>query len=98
MPDPIRRRTSLLDLAIIASTAVLPILLVVLLMVASARQADMLAPQRAGDRHVSVRLVAALKTFEHAVTRRDRITSALPTPQILRERIPQCREAWEGIG
>src|SRR4051812_19901482 len=67
-------------------------------MVASARQADMLVPPRTGDRHVSVRLVAALKTFEHAVIQRDRIASALPTPQILLERIPQCRDVWEGNG
>lgn len=98
LSNHVRRRTSLLDLAIIASTAVLPVLLGVLLMVASARQAEMLVPPRAGDRHVSVRLVAALKTFERAIISRDRITSALPTSQMLLDRIPQCREAWEGSG
>ena len=90
--------TSLLQLAIMASTAVLPVLLGVLLMVASARQADTLMPSRASDRHVSVRHVSALKTFEHAIVRRDRITAALPTGQMLLERVPRCREAWEGDG
>ena len=47
MTDRPRRPASLLDLAIIASTAVVPVLLGVLLMVASAREADTLAPSRA---------------------------------------------------
>jgi hypothetical protein len=93
-----RRRASLLDLAIIASTAVVPVLLGVLLTVASAREADTLAPSRASDRHVSVRHVAALKTFERAVVPRDRIAAALPSPQTLLEQVPACREAWQGGG
>jgi len=93
-----RRRTSLLQFAIMASTAVLPVLLGVLLMVASARQSDALATSRASDRHVSVRHVAALKTFEHAIVRRDRIAATLPTAQALVERVPQCRAAWAGGG
>jgi hypothetical protein len=96
MGDRARRRTSLLQLAIIASGAVLPVLLGVLLMVASARQADVLVPSRASDRYVSVRHVAALKTFEHAIVRRDRVAAALPTAEALVERIPHCRAAWEG--
>jgi hypothetical protein len=98
MGDRARRRTSLLQLAIMASAAVLPVLLGVLLMVASARQMDTLTPLRASDRHVSVRHVAALKTFEHAIVRRDHIAAALPTAQALVERVPQCRAAWEGGG
>ena len=98
MADRPRRPASLLDLAIIASTAVVPVLLGVLLTVASAREADTLAPSRTSDRHVSVRHVAALKTFEHAVVPRVRITAALPSPQALLEQVPACREAWEGAG
>ena len=98
MAERPRRRASLLDLAIIASTAVVPVLLGVLLTVASAREADMLAPSRASDRHVSVRHVAALKTFERAVVPRDRIAAALPSPQTLLEQVPSCREAWQGGG
>jgi len=96
MAERARRSTSLMHLAIMASTAVMPVLLVVLLVVASARQADLLGPPRAGDRHISVRHVAALKTFERAIVRRDRVTSELPTPHALLEHVPQCRAAWEG--
>lgn len=98
MADRAPRRTSLLQLAIMASAAVLPVLLGVLLVVASARSPDAPAPSRGADRHVSVRHVAALKTFEHAIVRRDRITATLPTAQALLEGIPQCRQAWQGGG
>jgi len=96
MADRRRPATSLIHLAIVASAAVMPVLLGVLLLVASARQADAPAAARAGDRHVSVRQVAALKTFEHAFVRRDRVTSALPTGAALLDRVPQCRGTWEG--
>ncbi|MEP6678069.1 MAG: hypothetical protein ABJB78_02135 [Betaproteobacteria bacterium] len=98
MDEGAHRNTSLLQLAVMASAAVLPVLLGVLLVVASARQADALSPSRASDRHVSVRHVAALKTFESAIVRQDRIAAAAPTPQALLERVPQCRAAWEGGG
>ena len=55
-------------------------------------------PARSSDRHVSVRQVAALKTFEYAIVRRDRVKAALPTAEALLERIPQCRAEWEGRG
>ena len=63
MSEP--RVTSLLDFAITASVAVLPIMLGVVLVVAVIRPADptsKLAPGHA-DRYLSVRHVAALKTF-----------------------------------
>jgi hypothetical protein len=75
---PEKRPLSLLDLAIAASIAVVPVLLLVLLVVAELRPADPSAKVRGnGDRHVSVRQVAALKTFEHAIVRRDKVGAAL---------------------
>ena len=61
-----RRAVTLLDLAIAASVAVVPVLLGVLLFVAEIRPSDPGA-RRAGDRYISVRQVAALKTFERAI-------------------------------
>ena len=87
------RRATLLDLAIGASAAVLPVLLAVVLLVAAARPADAPVTVR-DDRHVSVRQVAALKTFERAIVRRDRITAELPGAAALLARIPACRDAW----
>jgi hypothetical protein len=93
-----RQRLTLLQLAIAASTAVVPVLLAVLLIVAAARQADGAKPTQNSDRHVSVRHVAALKTFEYAIIRRDRVTAGPPSAEALLERFPQCRSAWDGRG
>ena len=93
-----RRRQTLLQLAIVASTAVVPVLCAVLLIVASARQADTLVPARNSDRHISVRHVAALKTFEYAIVRRDRVKAALPSAADLVEHVPTCRDEWEARG
>ena len=94
---PERRHTSLLQFAIVASVAIVPVLLLVLLLVDVVRPLDATAPVvRNGDRHVSVRQVAALKTFERAIVRRDRVTVGAPTPILLLDRIPQCRSAWDG--
>ena len=93
-----RRRPTLLQLAIAASTAVVPVLLAVLLIVASARQADGTKPAQNSDRHVSIRHVAALKTFEYAIVRRDRVTAGPPSGEALLQRFPQCRNAWDGRG
>ena len=78
-----RRRLTLLQLAVAASMGLVPVLFGVLLMVASARQADSEKPAQNSDRHVSVRHVAALKTFEYAIIRRDRVkyTPGFPPPQ-----------------
>src|SRR5512134_3582306 len=93
-----RRRATLLQFVIVASAAVVPVLLAVLLAVASARDADTSTSARSSDRHVSVRHVAALKTFESAFVRRDRVKAALPTSETLLERFPQCRTEWEARG
>ena len=66
MPD-VRRPLTLLQLAIAATAAVVPVLLGVLLVVASARRGDDADAARGSERHVSVRHVAALKTFESAI-------------------------------
>ena len=96
MAEP--RRLTLLQLAVTASVAVVPVLLGVLLVVAGARQADTAKPARNSDRHVSVRHVAALKTFEFAIARRDKNRAPLPSAATLLERFPQCRAEWDGRG
>ena len=93
-----RRRLTLLQLAIAASMGLVPVLLAVLLIVASARQADSAKPVLNSDRHVSVRQVAALRTFEYAIVQRDRVKAGPPSAETLIERFPQCRPAWDGRG
>ena len=68
-----RRDRSLLDFAIAASAGVVPVLLAVLLGIGVAVPG--VAPQQS---HVSVRQVAALKTFEQAIVRRSDVRSPLP--------------------
>ena len=97
MTEP-RRRLTLLQLAIAASAAVVPVLLAVLLIVASARQVDGTRIALNSDRHVSVRQVAALKTFEYAIIQRNRVTAGPPSTEALLSRFPQCRSAWDGRG
>ncbi len=92
------RRTTLLQFAIVASMAVVPVLLAVLLLVAWVRPADTAKPARHSDRHVSIRQVAALKTFEYAIVRRDRVNVGPPDAQTLLDRLPQCRAEWDGQG
>jgi hypothetical protein len=94
-----RRQATLLDFAIAASIAVVPLLLLVLIAVAEMRPADPSGRVRPGNnQHVSLREVAALKTFERAIVRRDAVKSALPTAEVLLERFPQCRAEWDGRG
>src|SRR5215469_8805857 len=92
------QRLTLLQLASASSLTVLPTLLAVLLMVDSARQEDTVKPAHDSDRHVSVRQVAALKTFEYAIVRRDQVRSGPPSADALLERLPQCRREWDGRG
>ena len=90
---------TLLEFAIAASVAVVPLLLVVLVVVAEMRPSDPSAKARTnGNQHVSLREVAALKTFERAIVRRDAVTAALPTPDALLDGVPQCRADWDGRG
>jgi hypothetical protein len=86
-----RPRTSLLQFAIVASIAVVPVMLTVLLTVAVIRPAD--SWRGPSDRYVSVRHVAALKTFEQAVVKRD-ATAAMPTAVDVLEGLPRCRREW----
>ncbi|HYR01296.1 MAG TPA: hypothetical protein VET86_14725 [Casimicrobiaceae bacterium] len=92
------RRTTLLDFAIAASAAVVPVLLLVLLAVGVLRPADSTILARNGDRHVSVRQVAALQTFEHAIVRRAAVEVGPPSGVLLLDGLPQCRSAWDGHG
>ena len=92
-----KRPTTLLDFAIAASVAVVPVLLGVLLLVAWLRPLE--AGSRGkidGDRHVSVRQVTALKTFERGIVRRDSVGSGPPTAAALLAGVPACRDEWQG--
>ena len=92
MPD----QRTLLEFAIAASVAIVPVLLAVLVVVAEVRPSDPSAKaRRNGDRHVSLRQVAALKTFEHAIVRRDTVKTQLPTAEALLDGVPQCRDEWD---
>src|SRR5690242_18790156 len=95
MPD--KRSTTLLGFAIAASAAVVPVLLGVLLLVALVRPLDTVA-LRNGDRHVSARQLAALKTFERAIVRKDTVMVGPPSAILILDRIPQCRATWDGHG
>jgi hypothetical protein len=92
-----RRPASLLEFAIAASIAVVPVLVAVLLTVAWLRPVDSRVT-RGADRHVSVRQVAALKTFEHAIVRRDKVTAGAPSAPALLDGVPACRAEWDGRG
>src|SRR5262245_25498830 len=96
MAEP--RRRSLLEFAIAASAAVVPVLLLVLLGVSFLRPNEAVHSARSSDRHVSVRQLAALKTFERAIVRRTAVTIGPPSAVLLLDRIPQCRAAWSGQG
>ncbi len=92
-----RASATLLGFAIAASGAVVPVLLIVLLAVGFTRSQEPggLAARHA-DRHVSVRAVAALKTFEHAIVKRRAVTAGPPSAAELLAGVPQCRAAWDG--
>jgi hypothetical protein len=90
---PESRPTSLLDFAISASIAVVPVLLAVLLGIGTVAPA---ADVEDGDVHVSVRQVVALKTFERAIVRRDTVRSDAPSAELLMSRVPECSAEWDG--
>jgi len=87
-----RAKTSLLEFAIAASVAVVPVMLGVLLAVGVARP-DAAPWHGSSDRYVSVRHVAALKTFEQAVVKRG-AAAAAPTAADVLEGLPRCRREW----
>lgn len=91
------RRTTLLDFAVIAALAVVPVMLGILLLVAVVRPSEPsgVAPGRApADRYLSVRHVAALKTFEESIVRRRSDTPVAPGAGQVLEGIPSCRGEW----
>jgi len=101
------RQRSVLEFAITASAAVLPVMLAVLLLVAVLRPADEARGPRwggpaqreddgvgGGDRYVSVRQLQALKTFEQAIVpRRGPLISSV-SAEAITEALPACTEAW----
>ena len=93
-----RRTFTLLEFAIAASLAVVPVLLVVLLASRWLRPLEAASQPAVPDRHLSVRHIAALKTFEHAIVRRDSASREAPTAQALVAEVPACRREWDGAG
>ena len=87
---------SLLDFAIAASLAVLPVMLGVVWLVAVARPADPELEQRLGrtDRYASVRHIAALETFEPAIVERAGAAATAPTPADVLAGVPACGAQW----
>ncbi len=89
---PDARRASLLDFAIAASVAVVPVLLAVLLSLGTIAPSEL--HRNTGDSHVSVRQVAALKTFERAIVRRDTVQAGPPDAQQLIAQLSDCGAEW----
>src|SRR4029079_19692767 len=91
-----RRAISLLDCAIAASLAVVPVLLGVVALVAFVRPSDPASFWRQGhsDRYVSVRHVAALQTFERATVRRTAQAPRLVTTDDVLAGLAACRREW----
>ncbi len=89
------RPASLLDFAIAASVTVVPVMLAIVALVALTRPADpATASLRKVDRYVSVRHVAALKTFEQAVVQRRSDAPVVPTAAEVLAGLPECRREW----
>jgi hypothetical protein len=90
----VTRSRSLLEFAVTASAAVLPVMLAVLLLVAVIRPADEaggLLGSGPADRYVSVRHLAALKTFETAVVLRSPASGAPVAADALAAALPACQ-------
>ncbi len=90
------RPVALLHFAIAASIAVVPLLLAILLALGFIAPSE--RPRITGDSHVSVRQVAALKTFEYAIVRRDSVQAPLPDADSVLARLPQCAAEWSRSG
>jgi hypothetical protein len=91
------RRASLLDFAVIAALAVVPVMLGILLLVGVVRPVEpsAIGPGRGSDdRYLSVRHVAALKTFEQSIRRRSGDMRSSPSAEQLLAAVPQCRGEW----
>lgn len=90
---------SLLDFAVRASVAVLPVLLAVLLAVGWLHPAGA-GRSRDADQHVSARQLAALQTLERAIVRREAVAQGVPDAEGLLVAVPACRREWarrEGV-
>ncbi|HEY3635475.1 MAG TPA: hypothetical protein VGK95_10525, partial [Caldimonas sp.] len=89
-----RRKLTLLDCAIAASAAIVPVLLGVIALVAVVRPADPDGLDRQGrdDRYVSVRRVTALKTFERAIVRRAAEAPLAVGAAAVLAGVPACRD------
>ncbi|HEX6705574.1 MAG TPA: hypothetical protein VF169_12500 [Albitalea sp.] len=81
------RRRSLLDFAIVASAAVVPVMLGIVLLVG-------ILDRNLSPRYVSARQVAALKTFEAAIVRREGMHTAAWSADAVVQGLPQCRGEW----
>lgn len=92
MAEP--RRSSLLDFAIAACLAVLPVMLGILLLVAVLRPNEPPAASAGSARFLSVRQVAALQTFEQAIVRREGAVPRAPSAAEVLAGIPSCRRDW----
>ncbi|HEY2187437.1 MAG TPA: hypothetical protein VGH48_02625, partial [Caldimonas sp.] len=92
------RRVSLLECAIAASAAIVPVLLGVIALVAVVRpgEPDSIDRQGRSDRYVSVRRVAALKTFERAIVERRSDAPQHTDALAVLAGIPACRGEWGG--
>ena len=91
-----RRTSSLLEFAIRSCIAVVPIMLGIVVLVAVIRPAETgpASWQGRADRYVSVRHVAALKTFEQAIVQRPATAATAPTEADVLDGLPQCRREW----
>ena len=91
------RRTTLLDFAIAAALAVVPVMLGILLLVGVIRPMEpsaVVPGRQPGERYLSVRHVAALKTFEQAIVRRTAVKVATPSAADVLAGVPSCRRDW----
>ena len=90
-----RRPASLLDFAIAASVVVVPVMLGVMLLVSTVRPTTSdLGGKTSTDRYVSVRHLAALKTFEAAIVERTSTGAEPVTTSAVLEAMPKCRREW----
>ena len=88
------RSRSLLDFAITSSVVVLPVMLGMLLLVAVLRPMEPGLRRMNSDRYVSVRQVAALKTFEQAIVARSAMTDGEATATSVLTGLEVCRKEW----
>ena len=95
-----RRTLALLDCAIAASAALVPVMVGVVAVVALVRPAGSDAGGRAerSDNYVSVRHIAALKTFEAAIVARPAAAPAAVGGADVLAGIDACRREWRAEG